>query len=234
MFQLGKLELVDVAFAQVGAIDREGEVIGREGESGELERLGIGLRAAVGGVVEIGVAASGEGVRGERRGVDREREGEAEALREELEFLDFERGFAGPDEALDAVGAIAVGVPAAVGFAGDEGAIGEEIDAQDAALEAVRKGKAGALVLAVHFFEEDAIDAGEDEFAHEELVFGGAEFPPGEVAAEAGRALAHLHVGEPDGRRAVTGNLFDGLGGGDILRERTGVPDRRIGPASIG
>ena len=62
----------------------------------------------------VGVALSVELAGAPALFVYREGEGEAEAGFGELHFLDFERGLLGPHDALEAEGAIAFAVPAAV------------------------------------------------------------------------------------------------------------------------
>lgn len=92
---------------------------------GDGDGLGIDFVAAVFLVIEVGVAGHlpGGGVGG-GVGIDWLGEGEFEAVGLSLHFLDFEGDFASELDAFEAEGAGALGVPAAVGFASDEGAVG--------------------------------------------------------------------------------------------------------------
>ena len=163
----------------------------------------------------VGVALAGELAEGGF--FDGKGEGESEAGFGEFELLHVERCLFRPHDLLQAKGAIPFAVPAAIRFADDERAIRQRGQCERGALQAVDEGKAGPLILAADFFEEDAVHAAEHEFAHEELFLKGTEFATAAVANDAGAALAHFHIRQPHGRRAVAGHFFHRLGHSDAI-----------------
>ena len=96
-----------------------------------------------------------------------------------------------------------------------------EADADDAALKAFAEGDAGALPVAVHFFQHNAHNAGVMLVGDKELPGEGSEASLGQVPFHSAGTFAHFVVGKPDGGhfevRILPAHVFhksagDGLG----------------------
>ena len=151
-----------------------------------FEFVGVGFAGVVGGIAGFG-------------GVNGLGESKFESVWLRLDGMDFEGDFAGPAEALDAPRTIASPAPAGVGLANEEGVVFAEADADDAALEAFAEGDAGALPVAVYFFQHNAHDAGVMLIGDKELIGEGAEASFGQVPFYPAGAFAHFVVGKPNG-----------------------------------
>lgn len=174
--------------------------IGRHLCGNDFELFFVGFGAAVAAFKFVSVAFAGvvDGIAG-FGGVNGLGEGEFESVWLRLNGMDFKRDFASPAKALNAPRTIAPPAPAGVGLAGEEGMVFAEADADDAALEAFAEGDAGALPVAVHFFQHDAHDAGVMLVGDKELPGKGSKASFGQVPLHAAGAFAHFVVGKPDG-----------------------------------
>ena len=191
---------MDVAGAQ--SVNREDDAFGvwrnRCGHDFELFFVGFGAAVAAFEFVGVGFAGVVGGIAG-FGGVNGLGESKFESVWLRLDGLDFERGFAGPTEALDAPGTIAPPAPAGVGLADEEGVVFAEADADDAALKAFAEGDAGALPVAVHFFQHDAHNACVMLIGDKELPGKGSKASLGQIPLHPAGAFAHFVVGKPDG-----------------------------------
>lgn len=151
-----------------------------------FEFVGVGFAGVVGGIAGFG---GGNGLG----------ESKFESVWLRLDGMDFKRDFVCPAETLNAPRTIAPPAPAGVGLADEEGMVFAEADADDAALEAFAEGDAGALPVAVHFFQHDAHDAGVMLIGDKELPGEGAKTSFGQVPLHPAGAFAHFVVGKPDG-----------------------------------
>lgn len=159
-----------------------------------FEFVGVAFAEVVGGIAGFG-------------GVCGLGEGKFESVRTRLDGMDFEGGFACPAETLDAPRTIAPPAPAGVGLADKEGVVFAEADADDAALKAFPEGDAGALPVAVHFFQHNAHDAGVMLVGDKELPGKGAKASFGQVPLHPAGTFAHFVVGKPDGGHFEVGVL---------------------------
>lgn len=198
--QIFEAEFVDVAGAKSvnGKDDAFG--VGGHGCGHDFELFFVGFRAAVAAFEFVGVGFAGVvgGIAG-FGGVNGLSESKFESVWLRLDGLDFEGDFAGPAESLDAPRTIASPAPAGVGLADKEGMVFAEADADDAALEAFAEWDAGALPVAVHFFQHDAHDAGVMLVGDKELPGKGAKASFSQVPLHSAGAFAHFVVWKPDG-----------------------------------
>lgn len=191
---------MDVAGAQI--VNNKDDAFGvwRNRRGDDFELFFIGFGAAVAAFEFVGVAFAGVVSKvagfGGGNGL---RESKFESVWLRLDGMDFEGNFACPAEALNAPRTIASPAPAGVGLAGEEGVVFAEADADDAALEAFAEGDAGALPVAVHFFQNDAHNAGVMLIGDKELPGKGSKASFGQVPLHAAGAFAHFVVGKPDG-----------------------------------
>lgn len=196
--------------------------VGRNRCGHDFELSFVGFGAAVAAFEFVGVAFTGVvgGIAG-FGGVNGLGESKFESIWLRLDGMDFKGDFASPAETLNAPRTIAPPAPAGVGLADEEGVVFAEADADDAALEAFAEGDAGALPMAVHFFQHDAHDAGVMLIGDKELPGKGAKTSFGQVPLHSAGAFAHFVVGKPDGGhfevRILPAHVFhksagDGLG----------------------
>ena len=167
----------------------------------DFELFFVGFGAAVAAFKFVGVAFARVvgGIAG-FGGVNRLRESKFESVWLRLNGMDFEGNFASPAKTLNAPRTIASPAPAGVGLADEKGVVFAEADADDAALEAFAEGDAGALPVAVHFFQHDAHDAGVMLIGDKELPGKGAKSSFGQVPLHSAGTFAHFVIGKPDDR----------------------------------
>ena len=96
----GRVEFVNVAFREGAQDETRAAAIGSHGDAGD-RRLGlVDLRAAIAGLIDVGVRLQLERLRRDTRGIDRLGEDEVEAVGLRFHLQNLERRGAGEDEAL--------------------------------------------------------------------------------------------------------------------------------------
>lgn len=221
---------MDVASAQSVNDKDDAFGIGGHGCGDDFELFFVGFGAAVAAFKFVSVVFAG--VVGGMAGFGRVNglgEGKFESVRTRLDGMDFEGGFAGPAEALESPRTIAPPAPAGVGLTDEEGMVFAEADANNAALKAFAEGDAGALPVAVHFFQHDAHNAGVMLVGDKELPGEGAKASLSQVPLHPAGAFAHFVVGKPDGGhfevRILPAHVFHKSAGdrlGKVVEGRSG------------
>ena len=191
---------MDVAGAQSVNGEDDAFSVGRHRCAHDFELFFVGFGAAVAAFQFVSVAFAGVvGKVAGFGGVNGLCESKFESVWLRLNGMDFKRNFAGPAETLNAPRTIAPPAPAGVGLAGEEGVVFAEADANNAALKAFPEGDAGALPVAVHFFQHDAHNAGVMLIGDKELPGKGSKASFGQVPLHPAGAFAHFVVGKPNG-----------------------------------
>src|SRR5262249_24732753 len=129
--------------------------------------------------------------------------------------------------------------PTAVGPADEQRAVFGEAHRHHAGAEPRAEREAHSLVAAIDLLQEHAHHRAVRLVADEHLLLEGAELPARQVGADAAGGLAHLPIGEGDGRRDQLRDLLrlDGdptaalrhlRGGAEVLRLRLLVPAEAV------